>query len=69
MCEVRFTEWTADGGFRHPAFLGLRVDKPPLMCRREVAEARNARVVDAAAADGAATAQRQRARIADRNVK
>jgi bifunctional non-homologous end joining protein LigD len=34
VCEVRFTEWTQDGGFRHPAFLGLRVDKSPLECRR-----------------------------------
>ena len=37
VCEVRFTEWTQDGGFRHPAFLGLRVDKSPLECRREAA--------------------------------
>ncbi len=35
VCEVRFTEWTKDGGLRHPAFLGLRVDKPPKECRRE----------------------------------
>ncbi|MBI2159349.1 MAG: DNA ligase D [Candidatus Rokubacteria bacterium] len=36
VCEVRFTEWTADGGIRHPAFLGLRDDKRPEECRREV---------------------------------
>ncbi len=24
VCEVRFTEWTRDGGLRHPIFLGLR---------------------------------------------
>jgi len=35
VCEVRFTEWTADGGLRHPAFLGLRDDKRPEDCRRE----------------------------------
>lgn len=35
VCEVRFTEWTKDGGLRHPAFLGLRPDKPPKECRRE----------------------------------
>src|SRR6185503_19118360 len=29
VCEVRFTEWTADGGLRHPAYLGLRGDKRP----------------------------------------
>jgi ATP-dependent DNA ligase len=25
--EVKFTEWTAGGEMRHPAFLGLREDK------------------------------------------
>jgi bifunctional non-homologous end joining protein LigD len=35
VCEVRFTEWTADGGIRHPTFLGLRDDKDPRECRRE----------------------------------
>jgi bifunctional non-homologous end joining protein LigD len=35
VCEVRFTEWTRDGGLRHPAFLGLRADKKPEECRRE----------------------------------
>jgi bifunctional non-homologous end joining protein LigD len=34
VCEVRFTEWTADGGIRHPAFLGLRDDKRPEDCVR-----------------------------------
>jgi bifunctional non-homologous end joining protein LigD len=28
--EVKFTEWTAAGEMRHPAFLGLREDKEPL---------------------------------------
>ncbi len=32
---MRFTEWTKDGGIRHPAFLGLRADKRPEECRRE----------------------------------
>jgi bifunctional non-homologous end joining protein LigD len=36
VAEVRFTEWTADGGLRHPTFLGLRDDKRPQDCRREV---------------------------------
>jgi bifunctional non-homologous end joining protein LigD len=27
VCEVRFTEWTRDELLRHPAFLGLRMDK------------------------------------------
>ena len=35
VCEVRFTEWTRDGGLRHPAFLGLRDDKRPEDCVRE----------------------------------
>lgn len=35
VCEVRFSEWTEDGGIRHPAFLGLRGDKRPEDCRRE----------------------------------
>src|SRR5256885_3712191 len=36
VCGVRFTEWTADGGIRHPTFLGLRDDKRPEDCRREL---------------------------------
>ena len=36
VAEVRFTEWTDDGGLRHPAFLGLRDDKRPEDCKREV---------------------------------
>jgi bifunctional non-homologous end joining protein LigD len=35
VCEVRFTEWTEDGGLRHPTFVGLRDDKKPTDCRRE----------------------------------
>ena len=35
VCEVRFTEWTKDGGLRHPTFLGLREDKRPEECHRE----------------------------------
>jgi bifunctional non-homologous end joining protein LigD len=35
VCEVRFTEWTRDGGLRHPTFLGLRTDKKPEEIRRE----------------------------------
>ena len=46
VCEVRFTEWTEDGGIRHPTFLGLRDDKRPEDCVREVSadlEGRGAR--------------------------
>ncbi len=35
VCEVRFNEWTRDGGIRHPIFLGLREDKQPEDCWRE----------------------------------
>jgi bifunctional non-homologous end joining protein LigD len=35
VCEVRFTEWTADGGLRHPIFLGLRTDRKPSEVHRE----------------------------------
>lgn len=33
VCEVRFVEWTHDGGIRHPTFLGLRPDMRPEDCR------------------------------------
>lgn len=38
VCEVAFTEWTADGRIRHPSFQGLRADKRPADVRREKAE-------------------------------
>src|SRR5207247_549432 len=37
VAQVRFTEWTSDGKLRHPAFQGLRADKLPQECVREVA--------------------------------
>ena len=37
VCDVEFTEWTDDGGLRHPSFLGLRDDKAPEECQREEA--------------------------------
>ncbi|MDQ6826047.1 MAG: non-homologous end-joining DNA ligase [Candidatus Eremiobacteraeota bacterium] len=37
VAQVRFTEWTRDGSMRHPAFLGLRADKNPESCVRELA--------------------------------
>ncbi|MBI3128533.1 MAG: DNA ligase D [Candidatus Tectomicrobia bacterium] len=33
--EVAFTEWTGDGSLRHPAFVGLREDKPAREVARE----------------------------------
>jgi bifunctional non-homologous end joining protein LigD len=38
VCEVRFTEWTKDGGLRHPIFLGLRTDRKAADVRREGVE-------------------------------
>jgi bifunctional non-homologous end joining protein LigD len=35
VAQVRFTEWTSDGGLRHPVFLGLREDKRPEDVGRE----------------------------------
>jgi bifunctional non-homologous end joining protein LigD len=34
-CEVKFTEWTKNGQMRHPAFVGLRSDKPAKNVVRE----------------------------------
>jgi bifunctional non-homologous end joining protein LigD len=38
VAQVRFTEWTSDGSLRHPAFEGLRFDKPASEVRRETPE-------------------------------
>ena len=38
VCEVRFTDWTDDGGIRHPIFVALREDRNPEDCRREGSE-------------------------------
>ena len=35
VARVRYTDWTADGGIRHPAFLELRADRRPEECRLE----------------------------------
>lgn len=35
VCEVAFSEWTADGRLRHPTFRGLRSDKPAAEVVRE----------------------------------
>ena len=35
VCDVRFSDWTDDGGIRHPAFLGLRTDKKPEECLKD----------------------------------
>jgi len=38
VCEVHFTQWTQDGLLRHPAFVGLREDKPAVDVHRDVAK-------------------------------
>ncbi len=35
LCEVAFTEWTADGRIRHPSFQGLREDKNASQVNKE----------------------------------
>lgn len=35
VCEMSFSEWTADGMMRHPQFEGLRPDKKPQAVHRE----------------------------------
>jgi bifunctional non-homologous end joining protein LigD len=40
VCEVAFTEWTADGVLRHPSFQGLREDEPAEEVVREMPVAR-----------------------------
>jgi len=37
VAEVEFTEWTKEGILRHPAYKGLRDDKPARDVVREVA--------------------------------
>ncbi len=38
VAEVTFTEWSAGGALRHPAFKGLRADKDAKLVVREIAE-------------------------------
>ncbi len=48
--QVRFSNWTAGGSLRHPAFQGLREDKAPLQVKRELAQP-SARDGDSTAAE------------------
>jgi bifunctional non-homologous end joining protein LigD len=58
VCEVRFTEWTRDGGLRHPTFMGMRTDKKPEECRKE----EPFQIVESANGDDDALAAKPRAR-------
>src|SRR5262249_39933543 len=51
VCEVRFTEWTGDGGLRHPIFMGMRTDRKPEEIQREDAHDSAAEVEEAPAPD------------------
>ena len=64
VAQVRFTEWTADGKLRHPAFQGLRADKRPEDCVREQAAPRLATKAPARTAPPAAAPKRAEAREA-----
>jgi bifunctional non-homologous end joining protein LigD len=46
VCKVRFTDWTRDGGIRHPTYLGLRDDWPPQKCRREATDLAGRKAAD-----------------------
>ncbi|MEJ7608222.1 MAG: non-homologous end-joining DNA ligase, partial [Bryobacteraceae bacterium] len=39
VCQCRYSEWTKDGRLRAPVYIGLRSDKSPKECAREVAVA------------------------------
>lgn len=40
VCEMSFSEWTADGYMRHPQFEGLRSDKSPKQVHKELPKRR-----------------------------
>ena len=48
VAQVQFTEWTSDGKLRHPSFLGLRPDKTPMECVRELPANPGAKTRDSA---------------------
>ena len=68
VAEVRFTEWTQEGGIRHPAFLGLRDDKRPEECVREVRAVPAAPPAAEASPEPGPPAPRPDAAPADRRV-
>ena len=62
VAEVRFTEWTRDGGIRHPIVPGLRDDVRPEDCRRESPAGDWRRTVGAAVAASPRRRGRRRGR-------
>jgi bifunctional non-homologous end joining protein LigD len=69
VCEVRYTDWTHDGGIRHPAFLGLRDDKRPEECRRETVSRGAVEADDAPAAPAAMPAPAEPPRVTISNPR
>jgi bifunctional non-homologous end joining protein LigD len=60
VAEVRFSEFTRDGGIRHPSFLGLRDDKRPEDCVRETPVVASGSGAEAGGAGRAASPARPR---------
>jgi bifunctional non-homologous end joining protein LigD len=81
VCEVRYTEWTREGGLRHPAFMGMRSGVKPEDCHapepmRIEADGNGAAPPEAQAAKGArskpraaGTAPGERHEVALTNLK
>ncbi|HVT79181.1 MAG TPA: DNA ligase D [Phycisphaerae bacterium] len=67
VCEVRFTGWTDDGVLRHPAFMGLRLDKPSKEVKLEepVDTKKAAKEADEEVAATKATARGRKAKAAE----
>ena len=63
VCEIRFTEWTKEGGLRHPTFLGMRADRRPEDCRREEPVRIETIAEEAPVADAAPAARRGKAPV------
>ena len=59
VAEVRFGEWTRDGGIRHPSFVELRDDKRPEDCVLESSPAMPPEEAPAEVASRAATPDKQ----------
>lgn len=58
VCQVRFQEWTAEGGLRQPVFVGMREDKRARDVKRE--RTAGANVSGEASASGSGRARRRR---------
>lgn len=68
VAEVEFAEWTGDERMRQPIFMGLRPDKDPKACVREVARPAG-EMVAAAEAEAKGEADEPTAKAAGRRAK